>query len=123
MLRKSILEYRNKSLQTQHSLHIDHCLTALREDILCNADDTPRYTGGDHTQAGSGQDQVRLCRDWAKLDEWAKKWTACYREPELGDNIQYVVISLYDSRKIAKNTPKIAKTLIFKILLNILTLD
>ena len=90
MLRNSILEYRNKSLQTQHSLHIDHCLTALREDILCNADDTPRYTGGDHTQAGSGQDQVRLCRDWAKLDEWAKKWTACYREPELGDNIQLI---------------------------------
>lgn len=82
MLRTSILEYRNHAKQTQHYLHIDHCLTALREDVLCNADDTPRYTGGHHKQAGSGQDQMRMCRDWSKLDQWATEHSACYKEPE-----------------------------------------
>lgn len=83
MVRGSILEYRNHSLQTQHYLHIDHCLTVLREDILCNADDTPRYTGGHHKQPGSGHGQVRLCRDWAQLDQWATEHSACFRTPEI----------------------------------------
>ena len=82
LVRKAIFEYRNHSKQTEHYLHVDHCLTILREDILCNADDTPRYTGGHHKQPGSGQGQVRLCRDWTKLDEWAKQRSACFKTPE-----------------------------------------
>jgi len=81
MIRQSISEFRKGSLQSQHYLHIDHCLTALREDIICNADDTPRYTGGNHKQAGSGQDQIRMCRDWNKLDEWANNHSACFDLP------------------------------------------
>ncbi|MCJ1239277.1 hypothetical protein MMC14_007271 [Varicellaria rhodocarpa] len=82
LVRKAIFEYRNDSKQTEHYLHVDHCLTVLREDILCNADDTPRYTGGHHKQPGSGQGQTRLCRDWTTLDEWAKERSACFKTPE-----------------------------------------
>ena len=70
-------------MQTHHEMHVDHCLTHLREDILCNADDTPRYTGGHFKIAGSGQGQLRLCRDWSKLDDWARQHSACYRGPDL----------------------------------------
>lgn len=49
---------------------------------MCNADDTPRFTGGHFEHPASGTGQVRACRDWAKLDEWARKHSACYREPD-----------------------------------------
>jgi len=82
MIRKSIKEYRHHWLQTQHHLHIDHCLIALREDIICDADDTPRYMDQHHEQPGSGQDQYRLCRDWGKLDAWANEHSACFQMPK-----------------------------------------
>ncbi|KAF2188435.1 hypothetical protein K469DRAFT_748719, partial [Zopfia rhizophila CBS 207.26] len=81
MVRNSILEYRNNTPQTEHLLHIDHCLTSLRDDILCNADDTPRFTGGHFKQAGSGTNQYRMCRDWSKLDMWANARSGCYKTP------------------------------------------
>jgi hypothetical protein len=42
---------------------------------VCNADNTPLYTFGDST-AGDGQ--VRVCRDWNSLREYAAKNSACY---------------------------------------------
>jgi hypothetical protein len=81
MVRDSIMRYRNKTMQTEHYLHIDHCLTSLREDILCNADDTPRFTGGHFKQASSGTGQTRLCRDWSKLEKWATERSGCYQTP------------------------------------------
>lgn len=82
MLRQAINQYRTGALQTEHPMHVDHCLIAFREDILCNADDSPRYTGGHFKHPGSGNGQERPCRDWRKLDEWAMKHSACYKEPE-----------------------------------------
>lgn len=80
MLRQSIFEYRHHQLQTQHYQHIDHCIEVLRDDVLCNADDTPRVTSGNASQLGSGIGQARLCRDWKKLDEWVDKHTACFED-------------------------------------------
>jgi hypothetical protein len=82
MLRKTINEYRHGALQTEHPMHVDHCLIAIREDIVCNADDTPRFTGGHFKHPSSGTGQFRACRDWNKLDDWAKKHSACYKEPD-----------------------------------------
>ena len=83
MLRNSIRLSRAGLNQTNVPLHLDHCLLALREDIMCNADDTPRYTGGHHKQPGSGSGQFRMCRDWRQLEKFAVANTACYETPEI----------------------------------------
>ena len=62
-----------------YSYHL-HCLNAFREDIICNADDTPRYTGLDQPTGFSGFGQIRQCRNWIRLEEWAKEHTACWPE-------------------------------------------
>ncbi|KAI4193267.1 MAG: hypothetical protein LQ346_003962, partial [Caloplaca aetnensis] len=51
--------------------HVMHCLDVLRDDVICHADDTPRYTTTtQHPESGMGQ--IRQCRDWSKLAEWAE---------------------------------------------------
>lgn len=57
--------------------HITHCFDVLRQDILCAADDTPLYTiEGEQNVLGEGQ--PRKCRDFKKLEKWAKSNEACY---------------------------------------------
>ena len=67
----------DKKPQSIHFTHINHCLDALRQEIICNADDTPRYSGLDQKR-GTGKGQIRMCRDWRKLEEWANGHSACY---------------------------------------------
>lgn len=86
LLRQSIMEFRDKKEQTWPLPHVTHCLHVLREDVLCYADDLPRYTGALHDEAGhiitsSGTGQVRMCRDWKQLREWAVRRSACYHRP------------------------------------------
>ena len=58
--------------------HVMHCLDALRDDVLCHADDTPRYTtNSSGTRTGEGQ--MRQCRDWSKLEAWAAHYSGCWR--------------------------------------------
>jgi len=69
--------------QSLHFSHVNHCLDAFRQDIICNADDTPRYTGLRKSTSmenpSSGIGQVRMCRDWGKLERWAREHSACYK--------------------------------------------
>ena len=60
----------------EHNLH---CIESLRQDTLCNADDTPRYSGYSKKPV-SGVMQTRMCRNWDKLEAWARDHTACYRD-------------------------------------------
>lgn len=60
--------------------HITHCLDALRQEVICNADDTPRWSGYGHRITGAGQN--RMCRDWSKLANWAKDYPACWGETD-----------------------------------------
>ena len=51
---------------------------------MCDADDTPRYTGRVNQQASaehptSGVGQTRMCRDWGQLENWAVGHSACYK--------------------------------------------
>ena len=49
------------------------------EDIICFADDTPRYTSELHPgQSGFGQE--RKCRDWDALEAWSLEHTSCWRD-------------------------------------------
>lgn len=59
--------------------HTSHCFDALRQNIMCNADDTLLYTFG---RAKAGDGQPRKCRDWNVLRDWATEHTACYLEHE-----------------------------------------
>lgn len=61
--------------------HIQHCLDQLRQDVICNADDTPRYAGFQEPP-GTGAGQVRMCKDWKKLEAWAKERTACFKHED-----------------------------------------
>jgi Mycotoxin biosynthesis protein UstYa len=56
--------------------HINHCYDALRQAIICRADDTPLYVPLDTFFAGDGQQ--RRCRNWNTLQEWVIQHTACY---------------------------------------------
>jgi hypothetical protein len=58
-------------------IHITHCMDALRGDIICHADDTPRYTTATKSPE-SAVGQLRQCRNWAILEKWAKERTSCY---------------------------------------------
>ena len=72
------MQMHDKVPQTLHFSHVGHCLAAIREDIICNADDTPRYTGFANSPS-SGLGQIRMCRDWSELEKWAREHSACYR--------------------------------------------
>ncbi|KAI1195974.1 hypothetical protein F5X97DRAFT_345090 [Nemania serpens] len=77
----SITEYRRGDPQTVSWHHINHCLDALRRQIICDADDTPRVTDR-RLEVVSGLLQHRQCRRWADLEDFAKRHTACYKHPE-----------------------------------------
>ncbi|KAI4244324.1 MAG: hypothetical protein L6R40_003050 [Gallowayella cf. fulva] len=77
-IRQVVLEFDRGVERSEPTGHVLHCLDALRQDVLCYADDTPRYTG--FQPAGrSGTGQTRQCRDWNKLEAWAQTHTACWR--------------------------------------------
>ncbi|TVY45524.1 Phenylalanine aminomutase (L-beta-phenylalanine forming) [Lachnellula cervina] len=86
VIRNALMEFRDNKDQTWPFSHVTHCLHTLREDITCNADDTPRYAGHLHaqinyTEFSSGIGQVRMCRDWNKLRQYSIEHSACYRRP------------------------------------------
>lgn len=57
--------------------HVFHCVDALRQDIICHADDTPLYTTGSKEPV-VGPGQSRQCRDWNAMDEWAMQYNGCF---------------------------------------------
>jgi hypothetical protein len=61
--------------------HALHCLDQLRQDVVCNADDTPRYAGFQNPP-GTGAGQVRMCRDWGELEKRALEHTACFKHQD-----------------------------------------
>lgn len=78
---RSIIDYHYQRPQRIALVHILHCLDELRQDVICNADDTPRYAGF-QDPPGTGQGQVKMCREWNKLEQWALKNTACFQHED-----------------------------------------
>lgn len=66
--------------------HLMHCFETLLEDVMCFADDTPRYTALDHP-GKSGLGQKRQCRDWDQLERFANDHTSCWRVINPNDDI------------------------------------
>ena len=57
--------------------HMSHCFETIRQQLLCDADDTIR--AAPPGTAGSGHNQTRMCRDWDAYDSWLKNHTSCYK--------------------------------------------
>ncbi|KAK6845413.1 hypothetical protein PG995_015523 [Apiospora arundinis] len=78
----SLAEYRRGDAQTRSWHHFSHCLDALRRQILCDADDTPRATDR-RAEFVSGLWQHRKCCSQDELEEFAKRHAGCYKRPEV----------------------------------------
>lgn len=72
------MEFHSNEPQSRRFEHVLHCMDSLRQDIHCQADDTPRYTTITKDPE-SGVGQTRMCRDWSQLERWATGFNACYR--------------------------------------------
>lgn len=46
---------------------------------MCAADDLLDYTKDHGDQFFTGDGQIRKCRDWSKLEAWAKERSSCYK--------------------------------------------
>jgi hypothetical protein len=58
-----------------------HCFDALRQSIMCQANDELLIITG-HGHA-NGFNQTRQCRSWDRLRDFATENTACYWDDEL----------------------------------------
>lgn len=72
------MEFWEERPQSRAWGHVLHCVDTLRLDIICNADDTPRYSTATKSPE-SGMGQVRQCRSWDKLEKWARHYNSCYK--------------------------------------------
>ncbi|KAI4187233.1 MAG: hypothetical protein L6R41_002951 [Letrouitia leprolyta] len=88
-VRKAYMEYHTGQNQSMTFPHVNHCFDALRQDIMCHADDTPRYTTTTNDPE-SGVGQMRQCRSWDKLQEWTRERTACFRNIHEGQRIHEI---------------------------------
>lgn len=79
MLWASLARWREGAAFGHLDWHSFHCVDSLRQDTLCDADDTPRFSGGTQPGSSTGAGQLKKCRDWGKLEAWAKSKSACYR--------------------------------------------
>ncbi|KAG5987437.1 hypothetical protein E4U54_004997 [Claviceps lovelessii] len=87
VLRDALRQFRDNDQQAWPFEHLTHCLLVLREDTICTADDTARYTGHLHAlenkteSVPSGVGAIRMCRDWSALRRFALEHSACYYRP------------------------------------------
>ncbi|EUC46254.1 hypothetical protein COCMIDRAFT_93339 [Bipolaris oryzae ATCC 44560] len=77
IVRAAYLTLKRQELPIFPSDHVLHCFDALRQHVMCHADNTPLYGHG-HGIAGDGQ--LHQCRDWNALRDYATKNTACFRD-------------------------------------------
>lgn len=81
IVRAAYLTLKRQELPIFPSDHVLHCFDAIRQHIMCHADNTPLYGLG-HGIAGDGQ--LHQCRDWNALRDYATKNTACFRDGKPG---------------------------------------
>ena len=89
VFRDLIIETRDKKPSSWSHEHLTHCLLSLREDVICNADDFPLYTGRLNDErfnmiTNPGVGDTRMCRSWDRLQEFVLANTACW-DPRASD--------------------------------------
>ncbi|KAF2249943.1 hypothetical protein BU26DRAFT_386579, partial [Trematosphaeria pertusa] len=76
-VRRALTLYNYNRPQLDSYPHLVHCTDHLVQNIICEADDTPFYTSPT-ANITTGLGQVRMCRSWDRLTEWANEQTACF---------------------------------------------
>ncbi|KAF7931133.1 uncharacterized protein EAE97_009342 [Botrytis byssoidea] len=78
VLRRAFIDYERGGDIGSSAGHVHHCLDALRQDMMCNADDTPMPMHDFPNKIG--HEQVRMCRNFDQLIQWTKEPErhACY---------------------------------------------
>jgi len=78
LIYRTFMDYREgrPPHETQH--HIIHCLDQIYADIRCTADDTLRVTAPNRFST-TAVGQVRSCRNWDALEQWARDNAGCFR--------------------------------------------
>ena len=68
---------------TRTVAHLSHCFDALRQHVMCAADDTLLQVFG---EGKIGIDQKKQCKDWDQLRKFATKYPSHYSDvdPSLG---------------------------------------
>lgn len=85
-IRHTLVELRDGKPPTFPVEHSLHCLNALRQDVICHADDLPLYSSEDHL-GNVDFGQHRTCRNWEALERWSNEHTACWRDINPGEDI------------------------------------
>ncbi|KZT01791.1 uncharacterized protein LAESUDRAFT_686230 [Laetiporus sulphureus 93-53] len=79
---------RNDSRADHDGAHALHCLTYLRQMVLCSADITlePAFAtqnvDGRKTQAAYGTGVTHVCRDWVQVRDWVENSYLDWKEDE-----------------------------------------
>ena len=81
----------------------------MRVETMCTADDTPRYVplNSQRKDLKPGENQIRMCRDFNKLDAWAKEHDGCYKYVEPGNEDISNLERFKYCRKGSKYLPKV----------------
>lgn len=85
-LRKSFFQLRDNVPLDLDWGHNMHCFNALRQEVMCTADDTPRSMTFAHP-GSIGVGQYRRCRDWDKMVDWTRDHWSCWRDINKTDHI------------------------------------
>lgn len=87
--RKMFNGHRNDSRVDHDSQHALHCLSYLRQNVLCAADATlePAFSARDHntgklTKAAYGSGVTHRCRDWTAVRKYVEQNHDEWREEE-----------------------------------------
>lgn len=77
-MRKAFINYECGNPVSIALGHVHHCFDAIRQDVMCNADDTPMPTT--ELPAFVGDGQTRMCRNFDQFISWTKEPErhACY---------------------------------------------
>ena len=78
-LREQFIEVESGRPATRSDDHIAHCFDALRQYVMCTADDTLLQSFG---LGKIGVGQVRQCKNWDQLREFATRHTSGYDDNE-----------------------------------------
>ena len=99
MLRTFVRQSMNGEPSSAPLMHLLHCADNIRDEVMCQGDDTLRYFGRLHDQAHeekphAGVGQKRQCRDFNKILEWVNDNSACYKPVNFSDP-DYPILERY----------------------------